>query len=130
MILLDFLSQIILLLYIGFRIPQRLQKAVYFLAVMLFVVSTLFKIMHWPYGSEGLSLTTAVCMALAGFAFVNNRSKSVHDYLLIMWLFLFALYFNISMPKPEYKYQLLKVISLLKWVNLIYALILYFKNGE
>ena len=130
MLFLGLILQCFLLFYIGADIPNRWMKWIYIFMGIVFSLSILFKINHWPYGTEGLSVSTTVCLAIAAFYYMNKSPKTIQDYLLIGWLFSLALHFNITDISFDLKQYIGLLTSSLLWINVIYALVLQFRNTE
>jgi hypothetical protein len=130
MLFVGFIFECFLLFYIGADIPNRWMKWIYILMGIIFSLSILFKINHWPYGTEGLSVSTTVCLAIAAYYYINKSPKTIQNYLLIGWLFLLALHFNLTDIGLNYKWYINLFASALLWINVIFALVLQFRNTE
>ena len=130
MLFLGFIFECFLLFYIGADIPNRWMKWIYILMGIIFSLSIMFKINHWPYGTEGLSVSTTVCLAIAAYYYMNKSPKTIQNYLLIGWLFSLALFFNIRDISFDMKQYWGLLTSSLLCINVIYALVLQFRNTE
>ena len=122
--------QCFLVFYIGADIPNRWMKWIYNLMGIVFSVGVLFKIMHWPYATEGISASATVCLAIAAYYYMNKSPRTIQDYLLIGWLFLLSLHFNLIDIGNDYKWYISFFASALLWINMIYATVLQFRNTE
>ena len=119
-----------LLFYTGAGIPNKWMMWLYYFFAAIFSMSQLLKIMHWPFGNEGLAMGSIICLAIAGYYFVNNPKRKLQDYFLIVWLLLVAISF-VAMDMPrEIHYYLNIVAGTLLGTNIIYALILQFRGEQ
>ncbi len=61
------------------------------ISLMILVLGTLFKVMHWPYGQALISLSSALIMVLYGFRFYFKKDKTMLDYLKLAMVLLWTL---------------------------------------